>query len=59
MGPAGSKFYDLYDAMTSDELGPRDVKKAVKDLLPTQNLFWWDDSFKSIYNWSTDYYDKR
>ncbi len=55
MGPAGSKFYDLYDAMTSDELGPRDTKKAVRDLLPTQNLLWWDDKFKSIYNWSTDY----
>jgi hypothetical protein len=59
MGPAGSKFYDLYDSIASDDMTERSAKKAIYDLLPLNNLFYIDGTFKSIYNYSTDYYDER
>ena len=59
MGPAGSKFYDVYDSITSDEVSQRDMKKNIYKLLPFNNLFYIDNQFKSIYNYSTDLYDER
>ena len=59
IGPAGSKIYDVYDSITSDEVSQRDMKKNIYKLLPFNNLFYIDDQFKSIYNYSVDLYDER
>ena len=56
MGSGPSMVYDLINAFTNDNLSSSEKKVMLRKLIPLNNLWLWDQTFRDMYNSATGVY---